>query len=330
MIPEAHPDDLLGAHVMDACSDAETAAVTAHLAHCTRCAAGADRLRAAAERVGEAAWRRPPPELRSRVLAAARAARPPCAAEIEELLAPYVAQVAEFDRLLGGLDAPLWLRPVGPHATVRALVTHLRANDTMVAAATGAAGGIVRRDRPEESTVDVHRRWRSQAERLVRTVAAAEPPALELPAPLAGAAPVRRPLREALTQRAFETWIHADDVRTLLALPPQAPPPRQLRAIADLALRLLPGAMDAAGRGRPHQVIRLTLTGPGGGERLVALSAATPTTGSTVVAEVTVAAELFCRLVAGRAGVLPAGVSVGGDTGAAAAFLGVAATMGCD
>ena len=161
----------------------------------------------------------------------------------------------------------------------------------------------------------------------MRTVAAAEPPVLDLPAPLAGRAPTRRPLREALTQRVFETWIHADDVRGLLALPPEPPPPRQLRRIADFALRLLPGAMDAAGRGRPHQVIRLTLIGPGGGERLVALSAATPTTGSTVVAEVVVAAELFCRLVAGRVTDY-AEVSVGGDARAAADFLGVAADNG--
>ncbi|MEV4511036.1 maleylpyruvate isomerase family mycothiol-dependent enzyme [Dactylosporangium sp. NPDC049525] len=257
-------------------------------------------------------------------------ARPLCDAEIEGLLAPYVAQVAAFDRLLGGLAAPLWLRPVGPHATVRALVTHLRANDTMVTAATGAGNGIVRRGGPDESTADVRRRWRSQADELVRTVAAAEAPALDRPAPLAGRVPAQRPLREALTQRAFETWIHADDVRTLLALPPEPPPPRQLRDIADFALRLLPGAMDAAGRGRPHQVIRLTLTGPGGGERLVALSAATPTTGSTVVGEVALAAELFCRLVAGRATHDMAGVAVGGDAAAAADFLGVAATMGCD
>ncbi|MFC5003218.1 zf-HC2 domain-containing protein [Dactylosporangium cerinum] len=330
MAPDVHPDDLLGAYVMDACAGTDAAAVAAHLAGCPGCAAEADRLRTAAEWVGELADRRPPPELRARVLAAARAARPPCDAEIEGLLAPYVAQVAAFDRLLGGLAGPLWLRPVGPHASVRALVTHLRANDTMVAAATGAGDRIVRRGRPDESTVDVRRRWRSQADELVRTVAAAEPPALDRPAPLAGRAPAWRPLREALTQRVFETWIHADDVRTLLALPPEPPPPRQLRRIADFALRLLPAAMDAAGRGRPHQVLRLTLTGPGGGERLVALSAATPTTGSTVVAEVTVAAELFCRLVAGRVGTLPAGVSVGGDPRAAADFLGVAATMGCD
>jgi uncharacterized protein (TIGR03083 family) len=317
MTVEVHPEGLLGAYVMDACSGEEAALVAAHVARCATCAAEAARLRAAAERVGELAERRPPAELRARVLAAARAARPPSGAEVQALLAPYVAQVAAFDRLLQSLPAPLWQRPVGPHASVGVLVTHLRANDTAVAAASGPPPA-------DESTVQVRRGWRRQADELVRVVAGVDPPALDRPAPLAGRVPTLRPLREALTQRAFETWIHADDVRTLLALPPQPPPPREILRIADFALRLLPAAMDAAGKGRPHQVIRLTLTGPGGGERLVALSAATPTTGSTVVAEVAVEAELFCRLVAGRVPV------PGHPVAAAADFLAVAATMGCD
>ncbi|GAA3216667.1 hypothetical protein ACFO1B_15475 [Dactylosporangium siamense] len=108
----------------------------------------------------------------------------------------------------------------------------------------------MRRGGPDDSTVDVRRRRRSQAGELVRTIAATEPPALDRPAPLTGRAPAWRPLREVLTQRAFETWIHTDDVRTPCWRLPPEPPPRQLRHIADFALRLPPAAMDTAGRGR--------------------------------------------------------------------------------
>jgi hypothetical protein len=73
------------------------------------------------------------------------------------------------------------------------------------------------------------------------------------------------------------------------------------------------------------------LTGPGGGERQVVLSASAPAppTGD-VVAEVTMPAERFCRLLAGRVPVAEAGARTRGDSAAVARFLAVAVTMGCD
>jgi hypothetical protein len=188
---------------------------------------------------------------------------------------------------------------------------------------------VDRRDASGDA-VDARRHWRRQSEVLVRTLAEAGPWILDRPVELAGRSPIWRPLREALTQRAFETWIHAEDVRRLLARPAKSPEPAQLARIVDFGLRLLPGAMDAAGRGRPHEVIRLDLTGPGGGERLVALSATSRTTGSTVVAEIAVPAEAFCRLMANRAATPLADTTITGDTRAALDLLSVAATMGCD
>jgi hypothetical protein len=317
MMPDTHPDDLVAASVLDACSDVEAGLVADHVGRCPRCAAEVARLRTTAQWVGEISPRRPPRGLRERVLAAAMAARPPVDPEVGQLLAPYVAQVAAFDRLLDGLPEPYWSRPIGPHATVRELVRHLRANDALV------AGSIV-------DTGDVKLDWRHQADALLRTVSAEGPRRLDRPVVLAGGAAIRRPLREALTQRAFETWIHAEDVRTLLALPTELPEPAQITRIADFGLRLLPGAMDAAGRGRPYQLIRLTLTGPGGGERLAALSATSPTTGSTVVGEISLPAAVFCRLLAGRVAPPPAGTLITGDRLAAGELLSVAATMGCD
>ena len=148
---------------------------------------------------------------------------------------------------------------------------------------------------------------------------------------LAGRTGIRRPVREALIQRGFETWIHAEDIRTALRLPPQTPSARQVSDIVDFALRLLPAAMDAAGRAHPDKAIRLVLTGAGGGPRLVDLSAVGPAPG-TVVAELSLPAERFCRVLAGRL-VAPstnAEIEIEGDSSAANDFLTVAATMGCD
>ncbi len=52
---------------------------------------------------------------------------------------------------------------------------------------------------------------------------------------LAGRAAIQRPLREALVQRGFETWIHAEDVRAVLAAPPRPPSARQMADIVEFA-----------------------------------------------------------------------------------------------
>jgi hypothetical protein len=145
---------------------------------------------------------------------------------------------------------------------------------------------------------------------------------------LAGRTAIRRPLREALVQRGFETWIHAEDVRAVLAAPPRPPSARQLADIVDFASRLLPAAMLAAGRAHPDTSVRLVLTGDGGGTRLVAL-APQPAAGR-VAAEISMPAERFCRLLAGRLVSPLASAEIDGDRGVAADFLTVAATMGCD
>jgi uncharacterized protein (TIGR03083 family) len=329
MIPEAHPEDLLGAYAVDACAPAEAAAVADHANGCARCAAEIERLTVAAYWLGATHAQPPAPALRGRVLAAALAARPARGADVGDLLDPYVAQVSAFDGLLGALSAPEWEAPTGPHPTVREMVGHLARNDQLVLADLGlagpaaAAGGV--------STVEVRRRWRDQAHALIREVAVSRGGALERDVRLAGPAAPRRPLREALTQRAFETWIHADDIRAVLDLPGEPPPAPEIASIVDFGLRLLPGAMDAAGRAHPGRAARLVLTGPGGGDRLVALSAThPPAPGTAGAAEVSLPAERFCRLMARRVPVDAIGARVSGDAAAATDLLAVAATMGCD
>ena len=76
-----------------------------------------------------------------------------------------------------------------------------------------------------------------------------------------------------LTQRAFETWTHADDIRSALGLDPVPPPASSLatmsRTVLDgLSLMLLVAGADQAGR-----AARIELTGPGGGTYTVAVVA---------------------------------------------------------
>jgi uncharacterized protein (TIGR03083 family) len=323
MTDDPHPEDLLGAYAVDACAATEVATVAEHTADCPHCAAESTRLAEAAHWLGVLTARRPPAALRTRVLDAARAARPAREPEVGQLLDPYARQVAAFDRLLAGLAPDQWRLATAKYDNVGELVTHLTASDGLVADDLGVPS-------PSTSEPQVRRRWRTQADALLREVASGGPRLLEREVRLAGKAPVRRPLRDALVQRTFETWIHADDLRTTLRLPADPPRPEQLARIAGFALALLPGAIDAAGRGRPGQV-RLVLTGSGGTEHLVGLSAATDTgPPEGAVAEVVVPLVRFCRLLAGRISVPESGAEIRGDAGAATDFLAVAATLGCD
>jgi uncharacterized protein (TIGR03083 family) len=245
-------------------------------------------------------------------------------AEICRLVEPYRVQVAELDRLLRGLSERQWRLPAGPHRSVGDLVVHLRGNDELLAAAVGLRPSALGH-RP--STAGLRRGWREQAHAVMDVIAGRDAPHGEVR--LAGPTGTRGSVREALIQRGFETWIHADDVRAALRLPPRTPGGQQVSDIVNFALRLLPAAMDAAGRAHPYEAIRLILTGVGGGTRLVNLSATSPALGA-VVAELSLPAERFCRLLAGRLAAPSLSVAVDGDSDAATDFLAVAATMGCD
>jgi uncharacterized protein (TIGR03083 family) len=316
MTSSTHPEDLLGAYATGACTPEESTLVAAHAAGCAPCTAEIGTLTDAARWIGTTHADAPLPQgLRSRVLAAAFRTRPAREPATAAHLDPYVLQVTAFGRLLAELDEPQWLLPTGPHATVREMVRHLTANDGLVAADLGLAA---------ES-----RGWQAQADGLLRTVSGADTRILARPVRLAGG--VRAPLRDALTQRAFETWIHADDIRSALRMPVEVPPPEHVARIVAFGLRLLPAAMDAAGRAHPDRCARLVLTGPGGGEHVVALSEARrPDAGAPESAEIVLPAVRFCRLMAGRTLFATPDVRIAGDVSMAADVLAVAATLGCD
>ena len=305
-----HPDDLLEAYAFGDCSSPD---VGPHVADCDRCAELVEVARKSAGWLAVSHVATPPVALRERVLAAARSARAPSSAGASSA---YVSQAAEMRALLDSLTPDQWQVPTAGGRSVRDLVLHLAGNDGNVLADLGT---------PVPAVEDARRTWRDRSDGLLRTGDAL----LAHPVRMAGRIPARRPLREAFTQRAFETWIHEDDIRAAIALPPAVPEPAHLARILAFGLALLPGAMDAAGRGRPGTSARLVLTGPGGDAHVLALSARGPAE-APPVAEVEMPADRFGRLMAGRVPVTGSVAVVTGDRPAALDLLTVAATLGCE
>jgi hypothetical protein len=111
--------------------------------------------------------------------------------------------------------------------------------------------------------------------------------------------------------RAFETWVHTDDLHRAAGVPGSPPEVRHLELMSALASRVLPLALAVAGRARDGKTARLVLTGDGGGDWLVPMGAG----GGTAEPDVTVTADVidWCRLVGDRITPDQARVDVDGD-----------------
>jgi len=291
--------------------------VEAHLRGCASCAAEFVRLRAAAGLLGATTAQEPPARLRGRIMATALAYRP----TRERLIEPYARQVTALHGLLSELDIRQLARPEPHYGDVDGVLTHLTRNDNLVASDLGlvqADLGAVRTGAREA--------WRGQAVSLLRGVEMSAP--LDRPVRMAGRAGLRRPLRDALVQRTFETWIHADDIRRAVDRPPAAPPAEDVSLIVALGLRLLPVAMRALGCEHPGRSASLRLGGATPLQWRVPLSMdADP--GDEVVC-VTADAVGFCELMANRRSLDRFVYQMEGDAAAARDLLRAAATLGCD
>jgi uncharacterized protein (TIGR03083 family) len=310
--------DLIGAWALDACDPDEAAEVDTHLAGCATCAAEARRLRSAASWLAADRVIPAPPDLRHRVLATAQSARP--AALMHTLLGAYAGQAALLDRLLRAAKADDWSRPDPRHETVGGVVAHLAGNDAMLAADLGLTVVPLPEGRPAP---EVHAAWREQSQVILDGLARREG-GLDQPVRLAHTGPPpRRPLRDALVQRAFETWTHLDDIGAAIGRGTTTPPPEQVRRIVDLAAALLPGALSGADTDGPVGTVRLVLEGTGGGEWTLPCG---PGDETTIYAD----AVEFTRLVANRRGADSLAHSTAGSPAVSTRVLHVAATLGCD
>ncbi|WP_411773166.1 maleylpyruvate isomerase N-terminal domain-containing protein [Streptomyces gramineus] len=328
---------LLGAWALAACSTAESLAVEVHLGDCGACADEARRLREAVGLLHQPESLDLDPGLRNRVLEACLDRRPP-RIPIPAWATPYDAETARLDALLQDIGdaewhAPVRLRwfdgaaPASRRTTVAGVIAHLLSVDGLVAAALGLADplgestGQGPADRTETfwqashfpPTRAVRGPWREQSHRLVQTVSFTGGGAGRLGVSYGDFA---LPLHDAMLDRAFECWVHAEDIAVAVDYPYEPPAPRYLHRMIDLAARMLPAALAArrqaglatpgptphlVSAGRPGRSLRLEIEGNGGGEWLIPLdSPAAVGSEEFEVAHVALDDVEFCRLAAGH------------------------------
>ncbi|BFV57745.1 zf-HC2 domain-containing protein [Kitasatospora sp. CMC57] len=323
---------LLGAWALDACPRREAAELAQHLAGCPDCAEEATRLRNAAGRLSPDEPLDPSSSLRRQVLDWCLARRP-AQLPVPDWAAPYATETAKLDALLRDLGHEEWqeVAELPWYGGVQRwrpaeVLGHLTAVDGYLAPGLGLpdpvpgtattaparvpaqhgvpvegspAAGVLERTirllaaQTGQDPGTVRAQWRRQGHALVRSAALR---------PRGGAAVdfgfARLPLRDAFVDRAFECWVHGDDIARAVDYPYPPPLPRHLRLMVDLAVRMLPVALAAARSpaAGPGRVLRLVIEGPASGEWLIPLDGAG--TAGPPVAELVLDGIEFCNLVA--------------------------------
>ena len=234
-----------------------------------------------------------------------RAAAPRVAAHA----APYAGAVSGLQALLRELeDHGAWGTPVVHDWDVHGTVAHLIAADEHLARRLGLDTRVPDAYSAEEApweeawsarTVDViayeHERapeqtvatWAGQAAALLATPEARDP---ELAAHATTLMGVRLPVADHFVVRAFETWIHTDDIGRALGLAVPPPPAAHLGQLVRLAVRILGLALGPAA-----PPVLFALAGGGDDAQWVLGSEDEP-----VRAELVLDPVDFCLLVGGR------------------------------
>ncbi|MEU9325810.1 maleylpyruvate isomerase family mycothiol-dependent enzyme [Streptomyces canus] len=294
--------DLLAAWAFGALEPAEERLVPPHLAECESCAAEAERLRATVRLLDGPPLDEPPSPLDTLLTDALRAR--PAPPRVARHAAPYAAAVAGLEALLPEL-AGRWSTPVVHDWDVHATVAHLLAADEPLALRLGidarVPGARIDEDAdwadawerrtaeviaheygrtPEETVAD----WSAQAAALLGTPHARD---RELAAGTTLLMGLRLPVTEHFLARAFEAWIHTDDIGRALGLAVPPPPEEHLGQLVRLAVRVLGTVLGA---GAPPVLFAVR-----GGEEWVLGSQSDP-----VAAELTLDAVDFCLLIGGR------------------------------
>ncbi|MET9624219.1 zf-HC2 domain-containing protein [Streptomyces sp. NPDC006464] len=329
---------LLGAWALSACSVEETEAVENHLTECAPCADEALRLRDAVGLLHAERDLDLDPLLRSRVLENCLGRRP-ARIPVPAWAAPYDAETARLDALLQDIGESEWHapvrlkwfeeeRPASRRTTVAGVIGHLLTVDGLVATALGLDDplGGTRAVSPASPTArteaywqssdhpvtrGVREPWRDQSHTLIRTVSFAGRGVADLTVTYGDFA---LPMRDSLLERAFECWVHADDIANAVAYPYEPPSGAHLHGMIDLAARLLPAALAGRRRaglaaparqlveaGAPGRSLHLEVEGAGGGHWYIALdSPAAMGSPDHAVAQVAMDGVEFCQLVAGH------------------------------
>jgi uncharacterized protein (TIGR03083 family) len=247
-----------------------------------------------------------PTGLRERVLAAAareRAAGRPVPRPPAITPADAFGRAADaFAGVLAALEEEQWRRPALRGLDVQGLVGHLIGVEQDLHRAVAGDPDVACVDHvgstqpeaenqagrePEETRAG----WRDAADTTLRLVAAED---LARETAMHG---MRLPLGALLVVRAFELWVHENDIRSAAGLPPSVPDTAVLALMTDLAVGLLPYGMARIGAGGGRLDVHVVLTGPGGGTWDVAVDGEE---GRACAVMVVADAVRFCRLVANR------------------------------
>lgn len=279
----------------------------------------------------------PPPGLDTRVMATALRRRP---AHIPVDQAPAISPVEAYRQAVASLDATLgqlhdeqWHLPTIRDLDVQALVGHLIGVEEHLHLALGLGPdgvsvpedhiastdpvALAQRGRPPQHT---RQEWRTLTDRTLEHLWGARHDVLQVEVRLHG---IVLPVGSMLTVRAFELWIHEEDIRRATGQPLVAPGRAALQLMTGLALDLLPAGVAMAGRDVDGRSARIVLTGAGGGvwEKRFGPACTDP-----IAVRIVADAVSFCRLVANRVdpATFPADIS-GDDTLARDVFAGAAA-----
>lgn len=219
--------------------------------------------------------------------------------------------------------------------TVHDLLAHLIAIDGLLADALGlpveppvepgqrltartTAVVDFERQRPPEQT---RQAWRAQADAICRALH--EQPndvTVRLGRPFS--------LVDALTARAYETWIHTEDIAATTGRPAVPPLPEHVHPMAAFAMRVLPRVVFRRIEPPHNRYVRLHLTGPGGGTWTVPLDPATVVPAVTKPsASITVDVIEFCRLAGDRRDPAHIAAAIEGDAKLARDFLAAVPAM---
>lgn len=361
--PHSVLKSLLGAWALAACSPDETAAVEIHLGECAPCAEEALRLRDAVGLLHPGRDLDLDPLLRFRVLENCLGRRP-ARIPVPDWATPYDAEAARLDALLRDFGESEWNAPVRlkwfdgtdpaqRKTTVAGVIGHLLTVDGLVAMALGLDDplGSDAPNSPTErterfwraesplATEEVHGPWRDQSHTLIRTVSFAGRGVSELSVSYGE---FSLPLRDSLLDRAFECWLHADDIASAVAYPYAPPRGSHLHRMIDLAARQLPAVLADRRRnglasparclvaaGAPGRSLHLEVEGAGGGDWYIALdSPAAVGSPDHSVAQVALDGVEFCKLVAGHVSPREAAAGQDGDREAINEVLFAAASLG--
>ena len=281
--------------------------------------------------------------LRERVMAAsllARGAGRPVPDVPEFSGAEAFSRAADaFYGLLRALDERDWARSALRGLDVQGLVGHLIGVEEDIQRGLARDVGVADASHVESTQAAALRQagrspaatraeWRQAADRTLELARAAELASPEGDGCDARIAVhgMRLPVQTLLVVRAFELWVHENDIRHAVGRPPSVPDAPVLRLMSDLAARILPYAAARTGLREPVDV-HLVLTGPGGGTWDIAVGGDSP--GPAAVAIVTDAVG-FCRLAANRLSAADLDPHITGDTGLAAGVLAAATALALD